>query len=361
MKPIFSFLFIATVFFLFNSCKDNGSEPQERKIKSPLDMTWTYEVLSPTIGSQLMMSSIYGSSYKDIWICGHSSVNQGSLWHYDGIKWTNIDPLIGNEYGPVSLTNLFGFSSTNIWLVGNRTIGSGQYEKRKCLVFNYNGTHWIDQKILTLGRLLTVHGDNPTNIWAGGNDGVVTHYNGSKWLSDTIKLNGVNPSNFWIKAVAVYNGKPIILGRENDGKQKINTYFITGDIGSWRVIDSNKVVQEQTYTSGEAGMFLSKSNRLFSLGALGIWEWNNPKWVKFYDTKDYISALHGINDSYMVAAGAASFAAYYDGTTWKQIPQVKNISENVQFEAIWTDGAEVFIVGYSTSGFPNKTYIWHGK
>ncbi|MBI3125150.1 MAG: hypothetical protein HYZ10_12175 [Ignavibacteriales bacterium] len=102
MRPILALLSITTSLLLFNSCKDNGSEPQERKIKSPLDMTWTYEVISPTIGSQLMMSSIYGSSYKDIWICGHSSVNQGSLWHYDGNKWTEVNPLIGNEYGPIS-------------------------------------------------------------------------------------------------------------------------------------------------------------------------------------------------------------------------------------------------------------------
>lgn len=325
-------------------------------------MTWTYEVISPTIGSQLMMSSIYGSSYKDIWICGHSSVNQGNLWHYDGIKWTNIDPLIGNEYGPVSLTNLFGFSSTNIWLVGNRTVGSGQYEKRKCLVFNYNGAHWIDQKIETIGRLFPIHGDKPTNIWAGGTQGIITHFDGYRWQFDTIKLKGVNPEHFGLGSIVVYNDKPIVMAKENDGVRGINTFYITGDIDNWKVIDSNKVVQEQMYTSGDRGMLLSKTNRLFSFGSYGIWEWLDNRWTKIFDVNDNgVLGLYWINDSYVIAVGDRSSAWFYDGFKWGKIVQLKNIDENVQFRAVWTDGTEVFIVGYSTDGFPNKTYIWHGK
>ncbi|MFA7419899.1 MAG: hypothetical protein WCZ90_09450 [Melioribacteraceae bacterium] len=360
MKKAF-IAFIAVAAILLETCTNNGTEPEERKIKSPLDMTWTYEVLSPTIGSQLMMSSIYGSSYKDIWICGHSSVNQGSLWHYDGSKWTNIDPLIGNEYGPVSVINLFGFSSTNIWLVGNRTIGSGQNERLKCLALNYNGTRWVDQKIETIGRLFPIYGDNPTNIWAGGSEGLITHFNGTEWIADTIKLKGVNPKRFGLASIIVYNGKPVIMAKENDGVRGINTFYITGDIDNWKVIDSNKVVQEQKYTCGDRGMLLSKTNRLFSFGAYGIWEWINSRWTEVFYGYFYIGGLCAVNDNYMIGAGNRSFAVFYNGSTWTQIPQIKNITENVQFEAVWTDGTEVFIVGYSTDGFPNKTYIWHGK
>lgn len=37
------------------------------------------------------MSSIWGSSEKDIYMCGHSAGPGGGLWHYDGKEWLEID------------------------------------------------------------------------------------------------------------------------------------------------------------------------------------------------------------------------------------------------------------------------------
>ncbi|MDL1891917.1 hypothetical protein FBQ87_03365 [Sphingobacteriales bacterium CHB3] len=49
---------------------------------------------------------------------------------------------------------------------------------------------------------------------------------------------------------------------------------------------------------------------------------------------------------------------HYNGSDWFEYPQLR--LSDVSFQAVWTDGTETFVVG-TTSGFPMKTVVLHGK
>ncbi|KAF0142993.1 MAG: hypothetical protein FD122_259 [Stygiobacter sp.] len=362
MKPILAFLFSAIVLFLFNSCKDNGSEPVTNNIKSPLEMTWTVDTLFYEQGSQTIMNSIYASSPRDVWVSGHSDVSYGSMWHYDGTKWSIVDIMIGNARSAYSLRDISGLSSSNIWVAGIKILGAYPFTIKN-LVFHYNGVKWIDCNSPVIGFLATVYAESQTNIWSGGQKGSISHFDGYNWLVDTIKLKATDIKDYSIKRIVTYKNQLFILITGNDPIRAQSAYYVTGKMKNWNIVDSMVTnVYPYTYTSGDYDLYVTPSNRLLSFGNKGIWEYKSGKWESlYYDQTKSILAVHGVSDNYLIGAGNSSYAMYYDGSVWRKIEQITNTGRNVQFEAVWTDGKEVFIVGVVTGGFPNKTVIWHGK
>lgn len=362
MKPISALLFTAAILLFFNSCVDNGNEPVKSDIKSPLEMTWTIDTLFYSEGAQTIMTSIYGSASNDIWVVGHSDMAYGSMWHYNGVKWNIVDIMEGNAISSYSLKNLSGLAPNNIWVSGNRIIGAFPWSYKN-LVFQYNGSRWIDRNSPVNGQLVTVFAESENSVWAGGQKGSISHFDGLSWSVDTIKLKAADISNYFIKKIVAYNKRLFILIIGNDPVRAGSAYYVTGELKNWTIVDSMVTnTYPFNFTSGDFNLYITPSKRLLSFGNSGIWEYRSGKWeCLFYDRTKAILAVCGISDNYMVGIGSASYAIFYDGSGWRRIEQIKNSVGNVQFEGVWTDGKEVFIVGYTTNGFPNKSIIWHGK
>ncbi len=77
------------IFVNINSCSDSGVESQPSI--NPLELIWKSDTLSYPESFQTSMTSIWGSSANDVWVCGHNDRSQGNLWHYNGTKWEAID------------------------------------------------------------------------------------------------------------------------------------------------------------------------------------------------------------------------------------------------------------------------------
>ena len=78
-----------------------------------------------------------------------------------------------------------------------------------------------------------------------------------------------------------------------------------------------------------------------------------------------IGNITGTDDDDILVVGGTSLegdvgkACHYNGVDWFDIQELK--IPNVGYGDVTMIEGEIFVVGKSTSGFPDKTFILHGK
>jgi len=117
-------IWICTALILFQAgCKNN---PIDSPIKNPREYTWTIDTLAYPGSYQTLMYAIWGSSASNIYVVGHNDQTLGSMWRYDGKRWSSVKLSI-LEGGPIAgsfdLAALTGFAADNIFAVGYRDFG----------------------------------------------------------------------------------------------------------------------------------------------------------------------------------------------------------------------------------------------
>jgi hypothetical protein len=88
MKPEQSAPFILVIIFILISLQCDTTEPPVDDLPpGRRDYVWTIDTISS--GSfQTYLTSIWGSSPNDVWICGFDSDRSKSIMHFDGQKWS---------------------------------------------------------------------------------------------------------------------------------------------------------------------------------------------------------------------------------------------------------------------------------
>lgn len=130
---------------------------------------WTAQA-SPTTST---LQAVWGTASNNVFAVGYNSNNGNlpTLFRYDGNTWSDLAAL------PTSgaFFDLWGFSSTNIWIVGDRGVGT---------VWHYDGSN-ISQEFSAQSSYLTgVWGIAPNDVWAVGYDSSILRYNGTSWTED---------------------------------------------------------------------------------------------------------------------------------------------------------------------------------
>ncbi len=365
-KSTFLVSFIFFLSSLFLSCEDSPSKPDPKK--NPRDYTWKADTLEHPDANQVTMSSIWASSENDIYICGHSDITNANLWHYNGINWSNASEdynLI--QLGGHSLYGVWGSSADNIWAVGNESQRNPEDISKQISVsyiIHFNGAVWTEQFVDTnnVGRLKSIHGNSPNNVWACGYNGLILHYNGVEWIKDTVDIITIKKGDeFILSSIKIFNSKPYIMAHHIDNINiKQYSYFITGDIGNWKVIASHEW-GTGAHPFGLNNIYSSPWNKLYS-HAWGIFEWQGDNnWNQVFDNRYPISDMMGTDEDNVFAVGGFSRAHHWNGTDWHQIKEVYNEQENIYYQAVWCFDDQVFIIGSTLDTFPQNTVVWHGK
>jgi len=150
----------------------------------PLHVSWEID----TIGIwQTWLNAVWGSSPEDVYVGGYIVVPERTLpytmMHWDGEKWSFMEYL---ESEPLAI---FGFSSSDVWLVG----GGGSFKAR---ISHWNGSQWKNWKFDNYDALTGIWGSSPQDIYAVGLGGLILHYDGFKWTKmesgTTIPLRDVH-------------------------------------------------------------------------------------------------------------------------------------------------------------------------
>jgi hypothetical protein len=117
MKKIIIPLITIAAFVISNSC--NTPTENQQQFKHPRDMVWTIDTLSYPGSDQTIMTSMWASSSRDVWITEHNDRSKGNLWHFNGNKRSDYVLSADIERSPLSFAKISGFASNNVWAVGD--------------------------------------------------------------------------------------------------------------------------------------------------------------------------------------------------------------------------------------------------
>jgi hypothetical protein len=307
------------------------------------------------------METIWGSSPKDVYVAGWSQSTDGRMYHYDGSNWrsVNIDPYI-------TIRDIYGFAANNIWAVGEERVFNPNPPPEymdKSAILHYDGWKWQKATLPPGGRMLkSIGGTSPTNLFAGGVNGTLFHYDGTHWQPDSIPFDIAWDAEPWHYINS-------ITGSSSSGEiylhydaQEINNYLLKREREQWQVLYN-------MYNNGFSNLWLSPWGTLYGTGGDVQW-WDGSQWnlLQENENRDFGSffskAIMGAADDNLFIVGHAGTeylygeVIHYNGEDWHEFTQFQ--FPDVQYEDVWTDGREVFIVGYRLD-FPQITLVLHGK
>jgi len=126
-------------------------------------------------GADLAFSAMWGAAADDVWLAARGLGNQPTasvLLHFDGDDWTAFA-----EFAK-ALDSDLATDLEALWGTGPSDIWTGGTEGR---VFHWDGTTWT--RFCCLG-LYTIHGLGGSagdDVWAIADSGMINHWNGVEW------------------------------------------------------------------------------------------------------------------------------------------------------------------------------------
>jgi len=164
-----------------NSGADTGVYVADGTSPGPLSWTPVGAIIPGFVGT-----GIWGpSSGSEIYICGTSG-GSDRIYHFTGGAWTAVC----ND-GSVSLIDLWGTTSSNIWSVGY----SGE-------AIHGGGSSWGAATSISSANMRGVWGESSGKFFSVGESGTIVYYNGSSWSAqssgvsfDLTGVHGIPNSN----------------------------------------------------------------------------------------------------------------------------------------------------------------------
>jgi len=349
------FVFLSTI-----SC--NESPTEQEKIKDPREYTWTLDTLKyndPTI-IQSKLSSIWGSSEKDVYVTGHTD-GGNAIFHFDGNKWKQIDlKSIG-----INITFrgewIYGFGNNDIWIAGKmgqvHTVGHPYYWQSVAALIHYNGIKWEQIELPVLNKeFLFIRGNNPNNLWASGSDGLVAHYDGRTWTTDSIGSSCVKHGAFFLSIMEHNNIVYALRWCLPNG------YLYARINNEWQLIDSVNTYPTSD-RSWRGALYRSSDNRLLFYGEKGIWEINGKTYQKLtaagteigHTTSGLVEYTKG---KFLVTHFAGKLYHWENGI----LEELQDFSSKGFIYEIWANSKEAFVlINKPGGGIFSTTYVYHGK
>jgi len=144
------------------------------------------------------------------------SLVTGTIWHFDGLTWSRVDTSNLREGGIPTMFKVWGSGADRIYAVGFDGV-----------IYNFNGTEWVDVPSPTTRRLLSVHGSDDLIVAVGGaNTGVIAESVAGADFSDVTPSGLFQMTGLFVPpagdAVAAGNSGSVAF-RRAAGWQIVNT------------------------------------------------------------------------------------------------------------------------------------------
>lgn len=343
----------------FSGCKRNPVGPSPNPLR---DLTWSIDTLEYPNSGQTEMTSIYGVSANDVYAVGfNSSPGPGTMYHWNGIAWgtTSFHFAEGGPIsGALSLAACFGLATNDFYFVGQEFWDNPKPPPNvvdSSLIVHFNGVSW--QKVGTPdGRFLTcVYGISQNDIWAGGVNGTLLHFDGRVWSRDSVPMDippNADPVYVFTSIAGSPNGDAyLLLIARPDASDHDFLFKLTG--GRWALVDSTYEVNR---------IWVSPSGTLYGVGTR-LFKWQGPgKWNAVFNPTGFsLRKIFGTSDDELFVVGYDGYKGglfHFNGTDWYEYHNLE--FQNIVYADVWTDGKEVFVVGPTTS-YPMVSIVLHGK
>lgn len=356
---IFILIFLTLSLF----CCENLFKSDKYVVKDPRKYKWTVDTLTYPASSQTMMRRIWASSPKDVYVVGHNSGSSaGAMFHFDGTSWSTTGFHVA-EGGPVagciSLSDIYGFSSDNIWAVGRRShlLGfdsthHGIYGDSS-LIIHYDGSEW--NKVNTKGGniLEDVWGSSPDDIWFVGLNGTLFHWDGVSVEKDSLPMYiPPDASPFYNLRITGSSHEEVYLLlhaiRKLEEQIHENYYLFKRECESWAILDS-------TYDY-LCEIWMSPSGSIYTIGTQ-IFRYDGTGFIPFFQGYSTMFYMNGLSDENMFATGKPNTVYHYNGIDWYLFDELQ-LPDLSWYSGIWTNGKEAFVIGRTIDC---KTVVLHGK
>ncbi|HWP81786.1 MAG TPA: hypothetical protein VNN76_03920 [Bacteroidota bacterium] len=324
-------------------------------------LTWRVDTLY-TAGAQTILTDVWGSSSANVIALGWMS-GRHIVYRYNSTTWTQEPippPPAPEDRQTVSPNAILGFSPNDIWIVGIVGGWSGDTATNGTYLARYNGSQW--QRWPSPPGMIkwppgfgfqSIGGTSGSDIWAAGMN-IVAHWNGIEWREVQVPLYPEGMQFLSIAALASNN--VYMTGFRNDVTQPHDTtaYFLYHYNGvSWTVEDS-VILTVFSSTQSFGSQLKGIGTSLFSANN-GLWRKAGNSWVKLRDRE--VFRVAGTSEENILSIDSGGKVYHYNGIDWYQLRQFEN--PDSELRGIWTDGNEVFIVGFIQGGL--KGIVWHGK
>ncbi len=355
MKKLLISLFFSVV--LFYSC-NKSTEPIGPT--NPRNLSWTTDTLSYPNNIQTLMSKLWASSPNDVYAIGHAS-GGGQLYHFDGNSWTPID-LFQYTGVPYDLYGIFGFSRDNVYIVGKWNEPLPPHEENS-LIVHFNGATWEKIDIPHRAWLKGIWGSAPNDVWVGGTNGTIIHYDGSTWTIDSLPHPGYPELEFALYVYLIWGDSPDnIRASAYSVFYGSNTLFHTFlySNGKWAIEDSTW----EWDLSTRGGYWTSPEGTWYKGTIRGLYKLQGSSWNSIMSEEMMIFGLHGTSDKNIFISGKYYDTYYikqFNGSDWYTYDELTRKDDQQVYRDVFTIGGEVFIAGYTSGAWPQKSVMLHGK
>lgn len=121
-----------------------ASGPDDVWIGGTTTRRWTGAVLTTPVAFTLRITDFHGTARNDAW-----AVDIQRVWHFDGTTWA------------ISYT---GFSMRRVWAIARDDVWIGGIDGH---VAHYDGTKWTDETLGTTDDVSALWASGPGEVWAG--------------------------------------------------------------------------------------------------------------------------------------------------------------------------------------------------
>lgn len=231
----------------------------------------------------------------------------------------------------VTLNAIWGFTSDNLWVVGD----GGQ-------ILHWDGTRWNLQASGVTRNLLSIWGANINDIWAVGDQGTLLHFDGSTWsqvpapggsTANLTTVRGSSASDVWAVGTA-------------------STIF--------RFNGSQWTPQAGGPAGSLIGLYVAPDGTAFVSSALNqVMRWTGTQFVSTPTAGGPLYGISGLSSSNVLFSGDFSAIGTFDGQTYRALPAYPSASalHGVHFRAT----RDAWLVGIEGSvlHFDGATLIRH--
>jgi hypothetical protein len=346
MKSFIKAVTLLYLFVILISCSSNPIEPEPQP--GSRDYVWTVDTLNMPMN---FLGAIWGSSPNDVWASGAGGSPGDNLLHFDGNRWTTYrnEPIYCNG------NTLFGFSKTNIWMGGNN-------EGR---IWHYDGLRWSENYRYNVEGsrnvgITNIWGQQPNDVYAcgvisylvNGKDlwrGFVLHYNGSTW-KEIVKAN----FNSQFIKIRVEEGNAYLF--------TIRTSYTVSDTIAFYQLNRNELIEVYSNTTDKItfGNFSLIGGRLYFWISKDVYLLKNGAFTKQFsiENPNFWYLLFGRNPK-DIFVSMRDGLAHYNGNDIQYVFKYPNIYHKIVGGEPLLFEKDVFCGFFDMAN--NKNLILRGK
>ena len=358
IRMLFVVMSIAAVALFWHStgCKKNPVAPE------PRNLSWSVDTLAHPDNWQALFYDIWASSAKDVYVAGSANTTRGILWRYDGNRWRDIKISI-TEGGPIAGTinfrDIYGFGPNDVWVVGDRMERNPNAPPnflRHSLIVHYDGSEWREIPAPPGNEINVIWGASPDNIWFGGINGTLFHYDGISVKKDSLPLDILPDAAPVVNTLSITGNASEAYLLLADWYSEPNRYFL------FELLNDKWVIQDSSFYYNSNDLWLSPWGTLYTPGESTYYRRNGVWDVLFGCCQTLTSfSIYGNRPDNIFLVGRSQLSPYpgtvyhFNGVDWAALPALEK--QDQRHYDVWTDGSEVFIVTVSGNG----SMVYHGQ